>query len=44
MVYIVLKESYNKEAGVGSTIEMEIVNTSHWEMIQHERANFQCTR
>lgn len=27
MVYIVLKESYNKEAGVGSTIEMGIVNT-----------------
>lgn len=28
MVYIVLKESYNKEAGVGLTIEMGIVNTS----------------
>ncbi len=25
MVYIILKESYNKESGVGSTIEMERV-------------------
>lgn len=27
MLYIILKESYNKEAGVGSTIEMGKVNT-----------------